>query len=312
MRLSLLAIGECMVELSLKETGETNLSFAGDTYNSLVYAKRWVANLECSIFTAIGSDQFSHLMQARWTSFGIDSSLVLKSEQNNVGIYAIQTDESGERKFDYWRKNSAATTMMQLHDVNSEVNDWPDFDVVYFSGISLAILSEADKQLFFNLIANLQYKGSKIAFDPNYRASMWQSKEHAVKWLKVAYQHSDIVLPGTEDHKDLLGHTSVEDIVNYCLDHKVEEVVVKAGSEGVYGFKKGVLESHQAFKPAPVQVDTTAAGDSFAGVYLACRIRGDNIENSLIQAADVAGVVVQHHGAIIDQSAFDHIARTCS
>lgn len=310
MRMSLLAIGECMVELSFDSQDSLNLSFAGDTYNSLLYAKRWEPQLDCSLFTAIGHDKFSDLMLSNWQKHNIDTSLILRNPEHNAGIYAIQTDAHGERKFDYWRQNSAATTMMRLHDMVTHSEQWPQFDIVYFSGISLAILSDDDKALFFELLQSLRYRGSKVAFDPNYRPKMWKNIEHARHWLQVSYQHSDIVFPGADDHLDLLGNGSVEHIVNYCLDQKVEEVVIKAGKLGVYGFKNGQQTAHIPFTPAPIQLDTTAAGDSFSGIYMASRIRGDSIEKSIQHACHVAGIVVQHRGAIISDEAFNQCLLT--
>ncbi|MEH6711593.1 MAG: sugar kinase [Paraglaciecola polaris] len=306
---SLLAIGECMLELSLNEHAGLSHSFAGDTYNSLVYAKRWEDSLDCYFLTGVGQDAFSTLMTEHWLQQGINSQLALTSTDNNVGIYAIQNDPSGERHFDYWRKDSAATQLMQLIEKNDCQANWPHFDLVYFSGITLAILPEADKSGFIKMITRLKANGSKIAFDPNYRPKMWRNKQHASQWLEAAYHVSDIVLPGTEDHLDLLGHQSVDEIVDFCNQHNVTELVIKAGKEGVFSFVDGQANCMVPFVPAKCQRDTTAAGDSFAGVYLACRIRGEQIKSAIEQASSAAGLVVQHQGAIVEHDIFDAFRR---
>lgn len=46
-------------------------------------------------------------------------------------------------------------------------------------------------------------------------------------------------------------------------------------------------------------VDTTAAGDSFGGTYLAARLQGHDPEQAARQAHLIAGTVIQHPGAII-------------
>jgi len=46
-------------------------------------------------------------------------------------------------------------------------------------------------------------------------------------------------------------------------------------------------------------VDTTAAGDSFAGAYLAARLSGASAVAAATAGADLAGRVIQHRGAII-------------
>ena len=222
-----------------------------------------------------------------------------------MGIYAIKNDANGERHFDYWRKDSAATQLMQLIEHNNAESDWPHFDVIYFSGITLGVLADHDKSRFIDLVIRLKAKGSKIAFDPNYRPKMWSSKAHAIQWLEAAYDVSDIVLPGTEDHDDLLGHTSVSEIVDYCTKHDVSELVVKAGKQGVFAFVNGQALCHVPFTPAKIQRDTTAAGDSFAGVYLACRMANHDCKAAIEQAAGAAGLVVQHQGAIVEHKIFD-------
>lgn len=302
---TLLAIGECMVELSVNSQNSLQHSFAGDTYNSLVYAKRWQPEIDCFFLSGIGQDMFSSMMTKHWQKHGIHSQFTLSSPEHNVGIYAIKNDPNGERQFDYWRKNSAATQLMSLIEQSDSESTWPHFDLVYFSGISLGILAEDDKSRFIDLIKRLRSKGSKIAFDPNYRPKMWSGKVHAIKWLEAAYGVSDIVLPGTEDHHDLLGHTGVEEIVSYCTKHQVSELVIKAGKQGVFAFENAQAVCHVPFTPAKVQRDTTAAGDSFAGVYLACRMANKDVQSAIEQASGAAGLVVQHQGAIVEHSIFD-------
>ncbi|MEI8619186.1 hypothetical protein P4S63_25420 [Pseudoalteromonas sp. B193] len=66
--------------------------------------------------------------------------------------------------------------MMQLFaakpfDLGLGANDW-----VFLVSISLAILDDESKQALLDLLASLKRQGCTIAFDPNYRARMWQSK----------------------------------------------------------------------------------------------------------------------------------------
>ncbi|WP_096739522.1 sugar kinase [Pseudoalteromonas atlantica] len=296
---TLLAIGECMVELVPQGISECKQSFAGDTYNALVYAKRFAQQLNCELFTAVGEDVLSVNMLKKWQQEGISAQQVIKTATHNVGIYAISTDQQGERSFDYWRNQSAAKHMMQLFaakpfDLGLGANDW-----VFFSGISLAILDDESKQALLDLLASLKRQGCTIAFDPNYRARMWQSKEHAIDWLERAYQISDLVLPGLDDHHTLFGHTDIGEIVQYCQQFAVNEVIVKAGDKGMQVFCQNSLTAQCSFNPAPQQVDSTAAGDSFAGTYLAARMTLHEPQTALHMADKVASHVVQHQGAIL-------------
>ena len=298
----MLIIGECMLELRTDSNNCLVKSFAGDTYNTAVYAKRYFPEADINYLTAVGKDSFSEEMLRVLQEEGVNPQYVQTSENKQIGIYSISTDGHGERSFSYWREGSAATQLMQILDVEKLTKN--TFDMVYFSGISLAIYSDSDKQKLIDLIQLLKDKGAKVAFDPNYRPKMWKSNNHAIEWLEKAYACSDIVLPGLEDHEDLLGQNTLDAVHSYINHFEVAEQVIKCGSEGVYTYDDKNQQHHLPFTPAKKQIDSTSAGDSFAGTYLAARLKGENIQSSMESAAAVASIVVQHHGAIIDKKHF--------
>lgn len=304
---NLLALGEGMLELKFDQQGRLINKFAGDTLNAAIYAKRWSNKLTVQFFSAIGQDTFSNHMVDYLTSENINTKSLLRSLNNNIGIYAIETDEHGERSFNYWRKDSAATQMMKMLKVTGGAEALPASEIIFFSGISLAILSDEDKEYLFDVIQTMKQNGSKIAFDPNYRAKMWRDEEHAIEWFTKAFKISDIVLPGLDEQQDLFNQASVKDVKSFMFDLGVNEVIIKAGKEGVYGFNADGDNCHIAFNPAPQQIDSTAAGDSFAGTYLSSRLSGDSIEQAIINADSVAREVVQHRGAIIDEEIYNQI-----
>jgi 2-dehydro-3-deoxygluconokinase len=292
-----------MLELRTDSDNRLVKSFAGDTYNSAVYAKRYAPEADVYYLSAVGQDSFSTEMLDVWTNEGVDPKYTQVSDTKQIGIYSITTDDEGERSFSYWRDGSAATQLMQMLDVEKLAQD--KFDMVYFSGISLAIYSDENKQKLIDLVQLLKSKGAKVAFDPNYRPRMWNGNEHATKWLEKAYSCSDIVLPGLEDHEDLLGQNTRDMVHNYISSHfSVTEQVIKCGKEGVYTYDENNNQFHLPFTPAKKQIDSTAAGDSFAGTYLAARLKGESIQQAMQSAASVASIVVQHPGAIVDKKHF--------
>lgn len=300
---SLMCLGEGLAELRLDESGALINSIAGDTLNAAVYAKRYDDVLKVAFASAVGQEFLSDNLYELLEQEQLESQYVLRSEVANIGIYAIQTDEQGERSFKYWRKESAYTSYLQLLEAKGGALSLKDHDIIFFSGISVATLSDENKSKLFELLAVLKQKGAKIAFDPNYRPVLWKSTSHAVTWLEKAYALSDIVLPGLDEHHELLGHSTVEEVQTYFEQFSVEELVIKSGDDGVTVFDSLGNRWHQPFRPAEQQVDSTAAGDSFAGTYLASRLMGAEIQDALYNADSVARVVVQHKGAIIPRGA---------
>lgn len=301
---SLLVIGECMLELKLATHKHLAYSYAGDTYNAAVYAKRAAPSLEVSYMSAIGTDLFSKGMLEAFAGESINTDWVMQSPSASIGLYAISTDDKGERSFTYWRKQSAATQVMSLLNEQALIAA-PKSDIIYFSGISLAILSDVDKQKLLDCIVELRANGAQVAFDPNYRPHMWDGKQHAKMWIERAYSMSDIVLPGLDEHRALYGHATLQELKSFLAPFSIAETIIKCDTDGVYVFNNNNEQFHLPFVPAPTQVDSTAAGDSFCGTYFANRLLGRDIPISLKNAGDVARLVVQHSGAIIDKDVYD-------
>ena len=74
-----------------------------------------------------------------------------------------------------------------------------------------------------------------------------------------------------------------------------DEVVVKAGELGAYSTETGWIAPPQKVAP----VDTTGAGDSFNGAYLAARIQGMSVAEAIMQGHALTAKVLLTNGAII-------------
>jgi len=296
---SLLVIGECMMEMRRQTGGGLQSSFAGDVYNLAVYAKRSFPSLKAGIFSAIGYDSLSESMMHAWQTEGLDASAVRRVKGALPGLYLANIDGHGERSFLYWRKNSAACSMLKNADISAIVEQLAEYRCVFFSGISLGILSVSDRQRLLDLVLAFKSRGAMIAFDPNYRPALWESRDCAQKWIEQAYSLADIAMPGMEDHWVLYDHCDLKEVEQYLDGLGVDEYVIKAGLEGTFVYQQGICVDHQAFDSAPVQVDSTAAGDSFGGTYLAARLNDCSTGEALRQATSIAKFVVQRPGAIV-------------
>ncbi|WP_343842632.1 sugar kinase [Bowmanella denitrificans] len=295
-------LGECMVELREQDESTMGLSFAGDVYNSAVYMKRCFPQLSVSMVTAIGRDRLSDKMLNRFKSESLETEFVFRHPSKVPGIYFIETDESGERRFTYWRNDSAARKLVDF--LSAEVIEQLTVaDTFFFSGIPLAIFEQGAHTKFWQSLERLKAAGVKVVFDPNYRAQLWTSKEEAIRQFDKALRLSDIALPGVEDLTVLYGIQSAQDAVGFCQQYELEEVVVKNGPHSVFTLVGNELLSH-TITPVTKVVDTTSAGDAFNGVYLGARLSGRGIGESVQLAAKAAGTVIQHPGAIAPMAAF--------
>ena len=292
----LLAIGEVMVEI--RSTGDGNFAtgFAGDTYNTAVYAARQLGVVGAvSYLTRIGADPLSVALMDRILEEGIDSSHVVIDPDRNIGIYSVSTDTHGERSFHYWRADSAARRLFALEETAVSL---PQADIIYLSGISLAILTPVARQRLVDALASRRAEGAKIAFDSNYRPKLWEDATTARSNMQAIWEIADFALPSIDDEMALFGDASEEAVIDRFAKKTWQGIAIKRGVRGPLSLHLAA-DDHPDFPSARTVVDTTAAGDSFNGGYLAACLEGAGEVERLLAGHELASRVVGVNGAII-------------
>jgi 2-dehydro-3-deoxygluconokinase len=292
-----LAIGECMAELSASDrVGEFKLGFAGDTFNTAWYLAKIAPELDVSYLTAVGTDAISNDMRAFMRSNGIDDRHVRQIEGHTVGLYMIQLD-NGERSFCYWRGQSAAKQLAL--DPAALDHAISDADLVYFSGITLAILDIPSREALFDALRKGRSVGKKIAFDTNLRPMLWASEHEMTKTVMQAAALSDIVLPSYEDEAEWFGDEGPHATLERYAQLGVEQIVVKNSAQSVL-FQDGLRRGEVVVRPASAVVDTTAAGDSFNAGVFAGILEQNDLAAGISDGCVLAGHVVGHRGALVE------------
>lgn len=292
-------VGECMLELQGEAFGTMRQTYGGDTLNTAVYLARCGAatGVRASYVTALGDDGFSSGMLARWQADGVATDWVRRLPGRLPGLYLIEVDERGERHFSYWRDQAAARSLFEAPTTPFEAS-LDAVDALYFSGISLAILPPAGRERLLAAAARLRRRGGRVAFDNNYRPRLWPDAAVARAAFAQAYALADLAFVTLDDEAARHGDGSVE----AALALPCAEVVVKrgAGSTLVRVGEEPVAEAPTDSVPV---VDTTAAGDSFAGGYLALRLAGAGPQAAARFGNRLAARVIQHRGALIPSQA---------
>lgn len=289
------AIGECMVELSPAGPHLLRRRFAGDAYNTAVYAKRTRPELSVSFLTVTGSDPLSGQMRSAWAAEGIEDDLAFVDPARRPGLYLIETDAAGDRRFHYWRSDSAARGWFKRLKAEG-LGRLEGAGLVYVSGVSFAILPAEDRSEAVGLLAALKGK-TLIAFDPNVRPALWDRPQAARELFELLAGIADVVLPSRQDMEILYGPDSDRAHLDRLVGLGAREIAMTCEGADALVCAGGVIRA--VAPPAVRALDTSGGGDSFNGAYLAARVTGADPMAAAGEGLALAARVVQQLGALI-------------
>lgn len=289
-------IGEVMLELSPRNNDTYQLGVAGDTYNTAVYLKRNLPDGEIGYVTALGDDAQSDKVASTLAQHSLNTELVERRENMSAGLYMISVTDEGERSFSYWRSASAARTLYSP-PWDAAMNGLAEFDLIYLSGISLAILPQSVRDALYRFIDSYRNQGGLVAFDSNYRPRLWESADIARDNTMSMWRRCDIALPSVDDEQALFEEHDEQSVVERLRACGVEYGALKRGAMGPLGLS---IDAPAISDTESVKVvDSTAAGDSFNGAFLAAHASGASLMDCALAGHTMAKEVIQHAGAII-------------
>lgn len=298
--MQLLAIGECMIEMSGGQDGCWRMGFAGDTLNTLWYARAGLdpADGPVGYFTALGTDSFSDRIVAFLDAAGIATGAIRRVPDRRPGLYMIE-QKDGDRAFSYRRETSAARSLADdAAELRAAVQG---ARMLYLSGITLAILPAEGRTRLLDALRDARKGGARVAFDPNIRPALWSDEVMMRDAITAAAAISDIALPSFDDEARWFGDADPAACARRYAAAGAGEVAVKDGAGPVTILSDGEL-AKVLVPEAAAMIDATGAGDSFNGGYLAARLHGASPTEAARAGTAIAARVIAAHGAIIDLS----------
>lgn len=289
----ILALGEPLIEM-VRLTDQIDgrpayrQSVGGDTLNALVAAARQGG--ATGYLSAVGSDPFGEDILALCDHEGIDRSNILVRPEDPTGVNFIHPHPAG-RRFFYARRGSAAS--------HYSVSDLPqdaiaNARILHVSAVSLAISPEMRRAV---LQAAKLAKDSEtlVSFDLNLRLNLW-SLDTARQTIEAFLPLADIVLPSDDEANTLLGTCDPKAQIAHFQRHGARYVLLKRGRQGAVLATS--VDQFEIRAPQADAVDSTGAGDSFAGAFLAYLLETGNETEAARRAAIVAAGTVSGYGAI--------------
>jgi 2-dehydro-3-deoxygluconokinase len=288
---TLISIGEPLIEFNRPREGDGRTwlqGFGGDSQNVAIAAAR--QGVTAGYITCLGQDWMGDAFLDLWESEGLDASHVSRHPTAPTGVSFVTHGPAGH-KFDYLRKNSAASLM-------TPDSLRPDYiaGARYFhlSAIGQAISSSA-RETCAAAVEVARKAGLKVSYDTNLRLRLWDLGT-ARSVIDATIARCDIALPSLDDSLQLTGLQEPDAIVDYYLGLGAPLVALKMAADGCLLATAGErirLPGH-----CVTAVDATGAGDTFDGSFLARLSMGDTVEKAGRYANVAAALSTQGYGAV--------------
>ena len=288
---SIVSLGEPLIEFNRPKEGDGRTwlqGFGGDSQNVAIAASRQGAT--AGYLTSLGQDWMGDAFLDLWKSEGLDASRVGRHPTAPTGVSFVTHSAAGH-KFDYLRKNSAASLMTPETLAKDYIAGAKFF---HLSAIGQAI-SETARATCDAAIDAAKAAGVKVSYDTNLRLRLWDL-ETARRKIDETLARCDIALPSLDDSQQLTGLTEAEAIADHYLKLGAPMVALKMGAEGsliVTASKRYRLPAHRV-----TAVDATGAGDTFDGAFLARLLEGDDPETAGRYANVAAALSTTGYGAV--------------
>ena len=262
----LYSIGELLIDFqsvglgSLKDTTQFVKKAGGAPANVCVQAVK--LGQSAVYLTKVGNDGFGEFLIETLKNEHIDTTYISKSSEYDTSLAFVSFQEGGEREFSFFRKAAA-----DLHFTSGDFKgvEFKEGDVLEFGSVALKTFEARSTHKY--LIDKAQKSGALICFDPNLRFNLWEDLEELRRVVTKYAGYADVIKVG-EDELEFITELKGEEAVKKMFTGNLKVLLVTNGGKGAKLYlPQGKIEEHNGYKVKTV--DTTGAGDSFFGAFIA-------------------------------------------
>ncbi|MGN0981578.1 MAG: carbohydrate kinase family protein [Candidatus Limivicinus sp.] len=229
----------------------------------------------------VGNDMHGRFLAQILEETGIDCRGLVFSETAFTTLAFVALDEKGERSFSFARK-PGADTCLRPEELNRELLQ--SSRILHVGSLSLT--AEPARGATLSAIRQARAAGAIISYDPNYRASLWESESQARAQMRSLLPLVDIMKLSDNETALLADYSCPRQAALALNNQGIGCVAVTLGAAGALVCVGGETETVPGFSVSHVR-DTTGAGDAFWGGFLS-RFLESNLKAEEIRLSDAA------------------------
>ena len=257
------------------------MSHGGDALNEAIVLKH--LGVPVHLEALVGDDAAGQSVLQRMERAGLDTSGIHIKQDMSTSVNVVLVSPDGERSF--LTNPRGSQRRLRSEDIHIPA----DTDILSFA--SIFVFPEMGPAEMAELFREAKERGITVCADMTKR-----KKGETVAELACALRHVDYLFPNAEEAMLLTGAESVESAADALFAAGVGTVIIKCGKDGCH-----VRTASGTFRvPAERNVncvDTTGAGDSFAGGFISGLAAGKGLEECLEIANRCGARAVEKFGA---------------
>ena len=300
---SVTALGELLIDFTDAGTSANGMKLfernpGGAPANVLVALQR--LGHETAFIGKVGDDMHGVFLEATLRAFGVNCDGLAIDHKNFTTLAFVALNARGERTFSFARK-PGADTQLTASELNRKVIE----NCKVFHVGSLSLTDEPARTATMAALDYAKAAGAVLSYDPNYRASLWPSEIIARDHMRSILRRMNLVKISDEECDLLTDQGDPVEAAKAIIAGGANICCVTLGGDGAYVRTAQGGRIVDGFKAEVV--DTTGAGDSFWGGFLAAFVESGKKprEVTLDEAAEfarfgnaVASLCVQGRGGI--------------
>jgi fructokinase len=301
----ILCIGEALIDMictdkgSSIEKGEHFLKKPGGAPTNVAAAIAALGG-QTTLTARVGDDPFGHQLINTMKEFGVSTQWMIRDEDHSTTMAYVSLLENGDRDFIFSR---GADGYLKKEDV--QFIDLDEYGIVHF-GSATAFLPGLLQSAYNYLLQSSSINNLFISFDPNYRHLLFKNDQQSFISQSLNFLAQSHFAKLSEQEALMITSTSTLEDAASKLFEKIGVFAITLGDKGaLLGF-----EGNTEIIPATTSnvIDTTGAGDAFAGAVLyqlqkrpleeLNNLSFEDWKTTIANANKIGALVCEHMGAI--------------
>ena len=260
------------------------LSMGGNALNNAVIMTR--LGKKACLVARIGRDYFGDGLAEFCRDNGVEDEWLIRDEHAMSSVSVVLVDKTGERAF--VTNEQGSIRMLEAEDL--DFDKLPDAKAFILS--CMLMFPKITPEKAEVIYSEAKRRGMITAMDIS------RLKEHETdEVLSPIFPHLDYFFLNRYEANYLTGKSELPEMADSFLRWGVKNVIIKTGAEGCY-VKNATSELYVPAYEETKCIDTTGAGDTFAGAFLTAILDGADVREAAMFGNAAASITVESLGAV--------------